>query len=315
VSISMPLDPRAWANAANATLGPGSGSLAEVLDKLRGTHVTLKTKGGDTLDGRILIVEAMTSEADKKTGEEMRDFKVTLIDADKMNVIRLSQVAGITLHNGDLALQFQRSLDATAGEGMFQQVEVTIRLAAKSSHELVVSYVVGAPMWKPTYRVVLPEKGKGEALLQGWAVVDNTTGEDWRNVKLALTSGAPIAFRYDLHTPRDVTRADLSEIGSNRRATVSVGEAGYAAEPAPPPPAVALGDTKDGWGRRRRHRGEGAEDHVDRTGAEEARRPTRTPSCRAAAATRSRPRRRATSRARSTRSRCRRRCRRTPSRR
>src|SRR5512138_391859 len=32
VSISMPLDPRAWANAANATLGPGSGSLAEVLD-------------------------------------------------------------------------------------------------------------------------------------------------------------------------------------------------------------------------------------------------------------------------------------------
>ncbi len=253
VSISMPLDPRAWANAANATLGPGSGSLAEVLDKLRGTHVTLKTKAGDTLDGRILIVEQITSEGDKKADDH--DFKVTLIDADKMNVIRLSQVAGITLHNGDIALQFQRSLDATAGEGMFQQVEVTIRLVGKSSHDLVVSYVVGAPMWKPTYRIVLPEKGKGEALLQGWAVVDNTTGEDWRNVKLALTSGAPIAFRYDLHTPRDVARADLSAIGSNRRATVSVGEAGYAQPDAsPPPPPVAANqpapmvDSKDAWG-------------------------------------------------------------------
>jgi hypothetical protein len=62
-------------------------------------------------------------------------------------------------------------------------------------------------------------------------------------VKLALTSGAPIAFRYDLHTPRDVTRTDLSQVGTHKRASVSVGEAGYA-QPAPepaaaPPPAVA----------------------------------------------------------------------------
>ena len=56
VSISMPLDPRAWSNAAIATLGPGSGSLAEVLDKLRGTDVTLRTTSG-WVRGRILIVE------------------------------------------------------------------------------------------------------------------------------------------------------------------------------------------------------------------------------------------------------------------
>ncbi|MBA2544203.1 MAG: DUF4139 domain-containing protein [Deltaproteobacteria bacterium] len=257
VSISMPLDPRAWANAANATLGPGSGSLAEVLDKLRGTEVTLRTKDGEAIDGRILIVEAIVPEPgpDKEQRIE-RDYKVTLIKSSRMSVVRLSQVAGITLHNGDIALQFQRSLDATAGEGMFQQVDVTIRLSGQHSHDLVVSYVVGAPMWKPTYRIVLPEKGKGAALLQGWAVVDNTTGEDWRNIKLALTSGAPIAFRYDLHTPRDVIRADLSAIGSSRRATVSVGEAGYAqpdAAPAPPPPpmvqpAPKTDAAKDSWG-------------------------------------------------------------------
>ncbi|MBS1123973.1 MAG: uncharacterized protein H6Q90_6201 [Deltaproteobacteria bacterium] len=248
VSISMPLDPRAWANAANATLGPGSGSLFEVLDKLRGTEVTLRTNDGNTIDGRILIVEMIVKDGrparDGDGGESAeRDYKVTLIRGSRMSVVRLSQVASVALHNGDIALQFQRSLDATAGEGMFQQVDVTIRLAGKSSHDLVVSYVVGAPMWKPTYRVVLPESGKGQALLQGWAVVDNTTGEDWRNVKLALTSGAPIAFQYDLHTPRDVVRTDLSAVGSNRRARVSVGEAGYAepsasvATPPSPPPA------------------------------------------------------------------------------
>ncbi len=244
VSISMPLDPRSWANGAIATLGPGSGSLFEVLDKLRGTEVTLTMSNGNSVRGRILIVEALMPDGrpraagDTGTNDE-QDYKVTLIRDQKLHVVRLSKVAGITLHNGDIALQFQRSLDATAGEGMFQQVDVTIRLAGKKVNDLVVSYVVSAPMWKPTYRVVLPETGKGEALLQGWAVVDNTTGEDWSDVKLALTSGAPIAFRYDLHTPRDVQRTDLSAVGTQRRATVSVGESGYN-QPAPPPPPPSV---------------------------------------------------------------------------
>ena len=52
----MPLDQRAWANAAIATLGPGAGSLSEVLDRMRGTEVTLKTTDGDSWSGRILLV-------------------------------------------------------------------------------------------------------------------------------------------------------------------------------------------------------------------------------------------------------------------
>jgi hypothetical protein len=241
LSISMPLDPRAWANAAVATLGPGNGSLAEILDKLRGTEVTLRT-GHGAITGRVLIVEAIPIDRPPQPTPQggpavEQDYKVTLIQGDDLKVVRLSKVTGITIHNDDISMQFQRSLDATSGEGMFQQVDVTIRLAGRSSHDLVVSYVVGAPMWKPTYRVVLPESGKGQALLQGWAVVDNTTGEDWRDVKLALTSGAPIAFRYDLHTPRDVARTDLSAVGSTRRAQAAVGETGYP-QPAPAAPGA-----------------------------------------------------------------------------
>src|SRR3954466_11667956 len=87
VSISMPLDPRAWANAAIATLGPGSGSLAEVLDKLRGTEVTLNTSSGK-MSGRVLLVEAIAAERRAPTeppGEQ--DFKVTLIHDDHMSVV------------------------------------------------------------------------------------------------------------------------------------------------------------------------------------------------------------------------------------
>ena len=136
VSISMPLDPRAWANAAIATLGPGAGSLFEVLDKLRGTDVTLRTDDGP-VRGRILIVEAIPVDrgpgpSDASGDAHEQDYKVTLIDEGRMHVVRLSKVTSIALHNSDISMQFQRSLDATAGEGMFQQVDVTIRLAGQS---------------------------------------------------------------------------------------------------------------------------------------------------------------------------------------
>src|SRR5262245_8339535 len=237
VSVSMPLDPETWAAAALSALTPGQGSLAQLLDGLRGTEVTLHTTLG-RVRGRLVLVEMIIDEPDPDAhptarggsgsgGPSQRDFKVTLMNAEDLKTVRLSKVRDVTLHDGDLAMQLHRRLDASSGEGMFQQVEVAIRLVGAKSHDVSVSYVVAAPMWKPTYRVVLPEDGKGQALLQGWAVVDNTSGEDWAGVKMSLTSGEPIAFEYDLHTPRTVGRSDLTEAGGRKRATGAMGETNY----------------------------------------------------------------------------------------
>ncbi len=236
VSVSMPLDPQAWASAALATLSPGQGSLDQILDALRGNEVVLGTTQGK-IRGRIVMIEPIVDEPDASPPAHServmppqagsKDFRLSVLDGKRMHVVRLSKVKTITFKDGNLALQFHRSLDATAGEGMFQQVAVDIRLAGASKHDLSVSYVVEAPMWKPTYRVVLPEGGKGKALLQGWAVVDNISGEDWKKVTMSLTSGAPIAFRYDLHTPRIQERSDLSASGTYKRAAVAMGETSY----------------------------------------------------------------------------------------
>lgn len=248
LSVSMPLDPQSWASAALTALAPGSGSLAGVLDSLRGVRVRLATTTGE-IGGRIVMVEESSFEPD---GDEARsggrrppappshDHKVTLIQDETLKVVRLSKVRSVTLEDGDLAMQFHRRLDATAGEGMFQQVEVSIRLTDDvSTHDLVVSYVVEAPMWKPSYRVVLPEKGKGDALLQAWAVVDNVSGEDWNEVSMSLTAGEPLAFRYDLHTPRRVPREDVSGRVHSRRAAIAIGESSFDEEPSEPAPAAA----------------------------------------------------------------------------
>jgi hypothetical protein len=253
VSVSMPLDPQTWANLAMSTLAPGRGSLAQILDSLRGHEVSVAA-GGRILRGRITMIEHIVNEPDPELstrGTQMmpiansQDWKLTLMNGSRMHVVRLSRISGLTVHDGDLAMQLHRALDASAGEGMFEQVDVEVRLASARRHRLTVSYVVGAPMWKPTYRVVLPEAGKqgtskGTALLQGWAVVDNVSGEDWREIELSLTSGAPIAFRYDLHTPREVWRSDLTQSGVDKQATVSLGETSWEMEEqvAPPPPPM-----------------------------------------------------------------------------
>ncbi len=229
LSVSMPLDPQSWANAALSTLAPGQGDLAVVLDELRGTWVTVKTEDARSLKGRILMVELMESSDDE--GESV-DHRITLLDGDDMIVVMVSEIASITFEDNELSLQLHRALDASAGEGMFQQVEVDVRLSGEETHQIQLSYVVAAPIWKPTYRVVLDEDGQSQALLQGWAVVDNTSGEDWDEVTMSLTSGAPIAFRYDMHTPLTVDRPDMTSSGVRRRARVSLGETTIDAEPS-----------------------------------------------------------------------------------
>ena len=244
LSVSIPLDPRVWQDAALAMLMPGHGHLAEVLDALRGTPVIVEA-GSRHVGGRIVMVERVPLTLDPERGESAprEDHKLTLLDGDVFEIVMLSNITAIRLAEGDLVMQLQRHLDASAGEGMFQQVEIVAHFADAGEHDLAVSYVADAPLWKPTYRLVLPDDASGKALLQAWAVVSNVTGENWDEVQLALTSGAPLAFRYDLHTPQDVERPDLTQSGVDKHAQVSFGETSVgtgAAALAPPPMAAEM---------------------------------------------------------------------------
>ncbi len=257
LGVSLPLDPQSWHRAALAALMPGNGKLAEVLDSLRGTTIEVTT-ANRRIAGRIVMVERMqpmTTPAppglpilprgEDQPSEPFEDHKLTLLEGDTMQVVRLSEVEHIVLRDGDIAMQLHRHLDASAGEGMFQQVELEVRLDSDERHDLAISYVVAAPLWKPTYRLVLDDAKPGRALLQAWAVVDNTSGETWSNVQLSLTSGAPLAFKYDLHTPREGSRPDLSHSRVDKQAQVALGERTLSdpkapmEAPAPSAPAAA----------------------------------------------------------------------------
>jgi hypothetical protein len=76
---------------------------------------------------------------------------------------------------------------------------VSLLFSGKGKRRVSVGYVVESPVWKTTYRLVLDKEDK--PYLQGWAVVENPSDEDWRDVRMALVSGRPISFRMDLYQP------------------------------------------------------------------------------------------------------------------
>lgn len=91
------------------------------------------------------------------------------------------------------------SQEPTEGEEPSKLVDVIVGLDGDERHDVKVAYVVEAAIWRPTYRVVLGagEKARGTSL-QGWAIVQNGSGEDWDDVRMSVTSGAPLSFTADL---------------------------------------------------------------------------------------------------------------------
>jgi hypothetical protein len=83
-----------------------------------------------------------------------------------------------------------------------------LQLPTKDRADVVLTYVTESPSWKPSYRVVVGDKGK--VLLEGWAIVDNTSGEDWKGVKVGVGSSSALSFKYDLWSVRQVMRETLA---------------------------------------------------------------------------------------------------------
>jgi hypothetical protein len=99
---------------------------------------------------------------------------------------------------------------------------MVISTAGQGDRDLLVSYISEVPVWKCTYRIVVPKEGK--PLLQGWAIVDNTVGEDWRNVELSLVAGAPQSFVQELSQPY-YTRRPVVPLPENAMLTPQTHEA------------------------------------------------------------------------------------------
>jgi len=178
-------------------LGEAS-TLAGFLAALRGARIQIRN-GTLAVSGRLLSVEEKTV---KKDAEEHKTLQIAVVtDAGEIRTFPVSDSLGVKVADHDLSEEISRYL-SLVGSARDQEVRrMTISTAGAGERNIFVSYISEVPVWKSTYRIILPSKSEAQPLLQGWAIVDNTVGEDWKDVELSLVAGAPQSFIQELSRP------------------------------------------------------------------------------------------------------------------
>lgn len=189
-------------------------SLGELLSQLRGQRVELEAPS--RIEGAILGVETVTQKVDDTVLEKQ---VLNLVTDQGLRAVPLEGVSQIRLLDEQLDGELRRALAVLAGSHDMTKKPVTISFRGEGTRRVRVGYVQESPIWKTSYRLVLDEEQA--ALLQGWAIVENTSEEDWTNVELTLVSGRPISFVMNLYDPLYVPRPEEQlELYASLRAQV-----------------------------------------------------------------------------------------------
>src|SRR5262249_50308439 len=157
--------------------------------KIRGAEVELRAPSG-AVTGRLMGAEVRSRPVERTSIEVVEAMVLT--GAGEVRVVPMESVSALRLLDATLARDLARYLDLVSASRRGDVRRLRIRAAGVGERELHLSYTSEAPIWKSTYRVVLDSRQK--PLLQGWAIVDNTTPLDWNDVTVALVAGAPVSF-------------------------------------------------------------------------------------------------------------------------
>jgi hypothetical protein len=235
------------------------GSLPDLLQRLPGTRVRV-TSGGRTVEGLVLgtASQAQAPSPPDVQGPAIARTVSVLNAKQEIETLKLDTDTSLSILDDAMRERLAGALGTLAQARSDQIRRIAIAVSGAGKRQVGLSYVAAAPIWKPAFRLVL---GAGDkARLQGWAVLENATGEDWKDVDLTLATGAPVALTQKLHQRYwhdrpdipvnagvgEVPRTDDSSAVSERRKSFMASKdaaggadaEGELAE-APPPPAPA----------------------------------------------------------------------------
>ena len=218
-------------------------SPAALLAALRGAEVTVN--GPHPLTGQLMAANEEHARLPGDGGTLSR-HRLTLNTADGLRQAILEDIDSLRFTDAALQVQVRAALTALAQNGERERRTLTLHtLAPKedAAERMVrIGYVIETPLWKTAYRLTLDDAGGDRAKLQGWAVLENLSGEDWNDVDLTVVSGNPVTFRQALYEPYLVNRPEIPvEVLGRVLPKVDQGTIPAGASPPPPlPPQAAL---------------------------------------------------------------------------
>jgi len=172
---------------------------AEYLLALRGARVEVRS-GATTGAGRLLSVEKRHRQHTKEDFEDVTAFSI-VTDSGEMKNFELGSGTSVRIAERELTEEVGRYLSLIGSSRARDVRRMSFTVTGPSDRDIFVSYISEVPIWKSTYRILFSDKPGEKPLLQGWAIVDNTIGEDWKDVQLSLVAGAPQSFIQDISKP------------------------------------------------------------------------------------------------------------------
>ena len=185
-------------------------SVGNLLHQVRGEKVEITDMSGSVVAGNIVSVIKPDSKvvtrgnpgAESNTTPSEIAEQVSLLTDDGLQSVSLAKVKKVKFTKPELQAEFRKALEALANARGAATKSVGISFPGKGARKVSVGYVAEAPLWKPTYRLMMGETPK----LIGVAAVENTTDDDWENVKMKLVSGRPMTYKMDLYDPLFIPR-------------------------------------------------------------------------------------------------------------
>ncbi len=192
--------------------------LSLFLDQMKGAKVEIKY-GAETVSGNIVSGRSVAGDDKRPEREQL----VLMLDSGELRTFDLAAANSIRFADPVLQLQLKDYLLAVNQSRSKDKRSVYIDSSDAKERQIAASYMVPMPVWKSSYRLIFNDKT--EPALEGWAIVDNTTGEDWTNVRLAVVSGRPVSFISSLYEPKYVVRQTV-DLPEDRAAAPVVYEGG-----------------------------------------------------------------------------------------
>lgn len=180
-------------------------SLGDLLNQLRGAKVTVAVQT-EKISGIILGLEKQRKviQGDKDT--VIDEWLMNLMTGSSIRTVELSDVRQLDLDDQQLRDELNKALAALSQARDQDKKPVIIDFEGKGDRRVRLGYVIETPVWKTSYRLILPSDPLAKPALQGWAIIENQSDNDWTDVNLTLVSGRPISFIQNLYQPLYVPR-------------------------------------------------------------------------------------------------------------
>lgn len=213
-------------------------SMPALFAALKGAEI--KVEGPRKIEGRIASVQPETTTG--KDGQIMTRTRVSVFSGVSLDQFILEDAQGLSFADSRLGDQVSTALGALRSAQDRSGRDIAIQLAEGGPRTVRIGYAAEAPVWKTAYRLTLPEGDAKDARLQGWVVLENMTGNPWKDVDVTLSSASPVTFRQALYDPYYVSRQTIAPPVS--RTALPRGDQGqvavqqmFADAPAPAAPA------------------------------------------------------------------------------